>query len=79
MYGYSADVISPFQAESKTTITTHGNDFLVALTRKIPKDIPIIFIAHSLGGILVKDVYVLTYYSDCKLTHPRSFSNLGII
>jgi hypothetical protein len=55
-YGYDADVITPFQGTSKNTITDHGNDFLIALERDIPKDRPIIFLAHSLGGILVKDV-----------------------
>ena len=56
LYGYEADVIGPFQVKSQNTITTHGNNFLVALERKLSKNIPIIFIAHSLGGILVKDV-----------------------
>lgn len=63
LYGYEADVIGLFQAKSQNTITTHGNNFLIALERKLPKDTPIIFIAHSLGGILVKDV--------CGVYRPR--------
>jgi hypothetical protein len=42
MYGYSADVIGPFQDESQNTISNHGNDFLVALVRQISKSVPII-------------------------------------
>lgn len=59
LYGYEADIIAPFQAKSQNTITTHGNNFLISLERKLPKNIPVIFLAHSLGGILVKDVCTL--------------------
>ncbi|KAL4937746.1 hypothetical protein BDV06DRAFT_226681 [Aspergillus oleicola] len=60
LYGYEADAIGPFQVKSQNTITTHGNNFLVALERRIPKGTPIIFVAHSLGGILVKDALVIS-------------------
>jgi hypothetical protein len=56
LYGYEADMIGPLQSRSQNTITTHGNNFLIALERKLPKNVPLIFVAHSLGGILVKDV-----------------------
>jgi hypothetical protein len=64
LYGYEADVIGPFQAKSQNTITTHGNNFLIALERKLPKNIPVIFVAHSLGGILVKDVCTIWIEGD---------------
>lgn len=56
LYGYEADIIGPFQSKSQNTITAHGNNFLIALERELPENIPLIFVAHSLGGILVKDV-----------------------
>jgi hypothetical protein len=67
LYGYDADVIAPFQAKSQNTITTHGNDFLMKLERKLPKNVPLIFVAHSLGGILVKDVRDIYLKEDARL------------
>lgn len=66
-YGYSADVIGPFQAQSNNTITNHSNDFLIALIRDLPQDLPIFFVAHSLGGILVKDVCLLVSTQWCDM------------
>ncbi|KAL7928816.1 hypothetical protein V8C35DRAFT_332512 [Trichoderma chlorosporum] len=45
-YGYNADVIEGiFQANNKNHISHHGRDLAQ----------PVIFIAHSLGGVVVKD------------------------
>ncbi|KAI0115314.1 hypothetical protein F4814DRAFT_460095 [Daldinia grandis] len=57
-YGYNADVIGVFQPNNKSNISQHGNDFAVRIRRDIQGrgfHEPIIFIAHSLGGIIVKD------------------------
>ncbi|KAI1661935.1 hypothetical protein F4813DRAFT_346255 [Daldinia decipiens] len=58
-YGYNANVINGmFQANNQNSISQHGRDFTVR-TERILKgkgfNEPIIFIAHSLGGIIVKD------------------------
>ncbi|KAI1740902.1 hypothetical protein F4680DRAFT_418071 [Xylaria scruposa] len=54
-YGYNADVIGLFQANNRNSISQHGRDLAVKLEREIDNQLPIIFIAHSLGGIIVKD------------------------
>ncbi|KAI1647572.1 uncharacterized protein F4817DRAFT_103194 [Daldinia loculata] len=57
-YGYNADVIGVFEANNKNSISQHGQDFTVRIERNIKGKgfhEPIIFIAHSLGGIIVKD------------------------
>ena len=55
-YGYDADVIKmAFPAAGKNSISEHGQNFMVELERHLDSQNPIIFIAHSLGGIVVKD------------------------
>ncbi|KAI0549182.1 hypothetical protein F4679DRAFT_584757 [Xylaria curta] len=55
-YGYNADVIGGlFQANNQNSISQHGRDLAVKLEREIDNQLPIVFIAHSLGGIIVKD------------------------
>lgn len=56
-YGYNADVVGLFQANNKNSISQHGRD----LSAQIERDVmvgngdPILFVAHSLGGIIIKD------------------------
>ncbi|KAH7153371.1 hypothetical protein EDB81DRAFT_687534 [Dactylonectria macrodidyma] len=55
-YGYNADVVDvAFQAQSKNSISQHGRDLAVQFERDIGNEDPVLFIAHSLGGIVVKD------------------------
>ncbi|SPO02492.1 uncharacterized protein DNG_05165 [Cephalotrichum gorgonifer] len=55
-YGYDADVIEGvFGANNQNSISQHGRDLKEKLGREVEKG-PIIFVAHSLGGIIVKDV-----------------------
>ncbi|KAK5994162.1 FAD-dependent monooxygenase prx3 [Cladobotryum mycophilum] len=55
-YGYNADVIEGvFQANNGNSISQHGRDLAVQFDREIDNDQPVVFIAHSLGGIVVKD------------------------
>ncbi|MCJ1279782.1 hypothetical protein MMC21_007606 [Puttea exsequens] len=55
-YGYNADVIGGlFQANNKNNVSGHGRDLKVRLERDIDNEDPLIFVAHSLGGIIVKD------------------------
>ncbi|KAI9716824.1 MAG: hypothetical protein M1812_005164 [Candelaria pacifica] len=55
-YGYDADVIGLFQARSKDSISQHAQTMLVDVEHEVRNGKPIIFVAHSLGGIIVKDV-----------------------
>ncbi|KAL2141563.1 hypothetical protein VTI28DRAFT_2213 [Corynascus sepedonium] len=55
-YGYDADAIGGlFQAKNKNSVSQHGQDFAARVEWAIQNDDPILFVAHSLGGIIVKD------------------------
>ena len=54
-YGYDTDVIGGlFKGASKNNVTQHGRDLMFELEREVHGE-PIVFVAHSLGGILVKE------------------------
>ncbi|EUC36943.1 hypothetical protein COCCADRAFT_86924, partial [Bipolaris zeicola 26-R-13] len=55
-YGYNADVIGGiFKANNQNSISQHGQDLSVRLEREICNEKPILFVVHSLGGIILKD------------------------
>ncbi|GAB1320192.1 hypothetical protein MFIFM68171_10402 [Madurella fahalii] len=55
-YGYNADAIGGlFRANNKNSVSQHGRDFAVRIERDIRNEDPILFVAHSLGGIIIKD------------------------
>ncbi|KAH0566370.1 hypothetical protein GP486_000228 [Trichoglossum hirsutum] len=55
-YGYNADVIdSFFRANNNNSVSQHGRDLAIRIEREIKNRDPILFVAHSLGGIIVKD------------------------
>ncbi|CAH0003652.1 unnamed protein product [Clonostachys byssicola] len=64
-YGYNADVIQGmFQAGNQNSISQHGRDLSAQFERDIDNNDPVVFIAHSLGGILVKSVIHLS--ENCR-------------
>ncbi|KAG8813448.1 hypothetical protein FRC19_002411 [Serendipita sp. 401] len=82
-YGYDADTRSFIQTSSKT-ISHHAEDFVERLSqlRRMHPRRPIIFLAHSLGGIILKRALVLchsdNFETDRKL-RDISTSTLAVL
>jgi hypothetical protein len=56
-YGYDTKITKYTSGSTnKNSVFSHSKDFLFALGRSHTKDRPLIFLAHSLGGIVVKEV-----------------------
>ncbi len=60
VYGYDARVTHFMPAApNKSNIFSHSKDLLLALARERALDRPLVLVAHSLGGIVVKEVFAL--------------------
>jgi hypothetical protein len=58
-WGYDADIDNFKLSASQNTVLQHALNLLSDVTDLLESkdgDLPIIFVAHSLGGIIVKDV-----------------------
>ena len=56
-YGYNTGVIGGLlKGPDMSNVSQHANDLMICLKSELRDKKPIIFVAHSLGGIIVKDV-----------------------
>jgi len=66
-WGYDTTVTKGWHQANKNNLFAHAKDFLYALERERPLGRSLIFVAHSLGGIMVKEMlrrYVLPVRLD---------------
>ncbi|KAG8825700.1 hypothetical protein FRC19_010690 [Serendipita sp. 401] len=82
-YGYDADTRSFIQTSSKT-ISHHAEDFVERLSqlRRMHPRRPIIFLAHSLGGIILKRALVLCHsdnFETDRTLRDISTSTLAVL
>jgi hypothetical protein len=65
-WGYDADINKPFSSASSSSVLQHAEMLLMDLVNARQKDrfkrAPIIFIVHSLGGIVIKDAIFRAAY-----------------
>lgn len=71
-WGYDTAVTKGIAAPTnKSNIFAHAKDLLYALDRERPQGRPLIFVAHSLGGIIVKEVNLLS--SNENIRHASKY------
>ncbi|ORY14347.1 hypothetical protein BCR34DRAFT_599325 [Clohesyomyces aquaticus] len=64
VWGYDTRIARWGKAVNKNHLYSHGKDFLYSLCRQRKTGQPIVFIAHSLGGIVVKEALAISSDAD---------------
>jgi hypothetical protein len=80
-WGYNSDLTRGYLAGSQGTIFSHARNLLYSLVseRRGSPERPLVFIAHSLGGIMVKEVLRRSEFDFTKEVRQISLSTSGII
>ena len=70
-YGYNAGIVGGLlKGPNMINVSQHANDLMICLSSELKNKKPIIFVAHSLGGIIVKDVpnHILLCRSNANMS-----------
>ncbi|KAK6851000.1 alpha/beta-Hydrolase [Apiospora arundinis] len=79
-FGFDADVEKFMGAASLNTIHQHSRNLLNTMCDQLDSQLPIIFVAHSLGGVIVKDALNQSAGATTDQTRQRLLKNThGII
>ncbi|KAK3939401.1 hypothetical protein QBC46DRAFT_388104 [Diplogelasinospora grovesii] len=78
-YGYNSKVTKGYSATDKSNLFAHGKDFLYALQREKPPRRNVIFVAHSLGGLVLKEALRRSEASEEYELKDIVRSTIGII
>ncbi|KAI1455732.1 hypothetical protein F4805DRAFT_434676 [Annulohypoxylon moriforme] len=70
-WGYDSWVTKSYAATSKNNLFGHAKDFMYEYERNRPHGRGIIFVAHSLGGLIVKEVL-----RRCETSDETQFQNI---
>ncbi|KAJ9610041.1 hypothetical protein H2200_006371 [Cladophialophora chaetospira] len=74
-WGYDNDPIHFFKRQGHQSILSHSHDLLADVQlereREDEKQRPVIFVGHSLGGLVIKQVRVIEHFGVSLLTEPR--------
>jgi hypothetical protein len=82
-WGYDADVDGLLSSSSQNTIRDHARNLLVDLSNlrvtASDRSVPLIFVVHSLGGIIVKDALNLSCSTEGTKLRDIAPATFGII
>jgi hypothetical protein len=74
IFGHNSRVTTGYRAVHQGSILSHVRNLFLDLRAKRREDLdrPLVFIAHSLGGIIVKDTLRQVQYDEDEITRKYS-------
>jgi len=81
-WGYDANVIRPLKLVSLASLEEHSQNLYTTLRNvrtEVPPERPIVFIAHSLGGMVTKDALLQSQRSTQEAVKAISNHTCGVV
>ena len=79
VWGYDSHITKGFEATNKSNLFGHAKDLLYSLERERTLGRDIVFVAHSLGGLLVKEVLRRSECAEDRELQDIISSTKGIV